>query len=127
MRVLVQYRPDAMYNTRIRNVFCQASKCVPSMAFVHVNVFANAFAWRAESVRNACVIRSIWVVQYDHLSEMLLCVLYILTQDWELYGACDGGRLEDAQYAVLRGANPNSKVVNLHAAIPFSVIYVQCC
>ena len=49
-----------------------------------------------------------------------LCAL--LTQDRELNDACgSGGRLEDAQSAIKRGADPNWKNVSLQ------LVHSQCC
>ena len=50
---------------------------------------------------------------YDHLSVVLLCMLSTHTQDRELYRACGyhGGRLENAQSAIKRGAVVCGEVV----------------
>ena len=63
---------------------------------------------------------------YDHLSVVLLCVLYSHRIE-ELNNACGygRGRLEDAQSAIKRGADPNWKnpnLVSLH-----QLVHSQCC
>ena len=58
---------------------------------------------------------------YDHLSVVLLCVLYS-AQDWELNYACGYGRLEDAQSAINKGADPNWK-----DEVSLQLFNSQCC
>ena len=63
---------------------------------------------------------------YDHLSVVLLCMLSTHTQDRELYRACGyhGGRLENAQSAIKRGADPNWKNPT---EVSLQLVHSQCC
>ena len=78
------------------------------------STLAHSSVWRG------CV----WVLVWSPVSGAALCAL--LTQDEELYDACgyDGGRLEDAQSAIKKGADPNWKnpAVSLH-----QLVHSQCC
>ena len=51
-------------------------------------------------------------------------VCSLLTQDRELYMACWRGRLEDAQSAIKRGADPNWKNPT---EVSLQLVHSQCC